>query len=180
MPVIQTKYKGVYFRSRLEARWAVFFDTLGIPWEYEKEGYEFTDGNRYLPDFWLPDQKIWVEIKGGKPSEEETRKMELLVTETGHDACLFHGNIPDEETQIDYMYFRDEWIGYDEGYEMGQCPSCGRFGIVFGGWAHRLSCSCYDDDNRCKAYDMSNIYRAYDSARSARFEHGEKGAVIYG
>lgn len=37
---IETSYKGYRFRSRLEARWAVFFDALGIEWEYEKEGYE--------------------------------------------------------------------------------------------------------------------------------------------
>lgn len=37
---IETVYKGYHFRSRLEARWAVFFDTLGIEWEYEKEGYD--------------------------------------------------------------------------------------------------------------------------------------------
>jgi len=42
------------FRSRLEARWAVFFDTLGVKYEYEKEGYDL-DGTWYLPDFWLPE-----------------------------------------------------------------------------------------------------------------------------
>jgi hypothetical protein len=60
---IQTEYQGHLFRSRLEARWAVFFDTAGIPWKYEQEGYE-VDGNRYLPDFWLPEDEVWVEVKG--------------------------------------------------------------------------------------------------------------------
>ena len=32
---VQTEYNGYKFRSRLEARWAVFFDTLGIEYEYE-------------------------------------------------------------------------------------------------------------------------------------------------
>jgi hypothetical protein len=61
---IETAYRGYRFRSRLEARWAVFFDALRIRWEYEQQGYEF-DGVRYLPDFWLPDQKAFVEIKPG-------------------------------------------------------------------------------------------------------------------
>lgn len=52
-----------YFRSRLEAKWAYFFDEVGIDWEYEQEGYEF-DRTRYLPDFWIPHLKLWVEIKG--------------------------------------------------------------------------------------------------------------------
>ena len=41
---VQTEYKGYLFRSRLEARWAVFFDTLGIQWEYEPEGIVLSDG----------------------------------------------------------------------------------------------------------------------------------------
>lgn len=43
-----TLYADTRFRSRLEARWAVFFDALGIKWVYEPviEGV-----NGYLPDF---------------------------------------------------------------------------------------------------------------------------------
>lgn len=35
---VETVYKGYLFRSRLEARWTIFFDSLGIKWEYEPEG----------------------------------------------------------------------------------------------------------------------------------------------
>ena len=59
---IETEYNGYRFRSRLEARWAVFFDALGIRYEYEPEGFEF-DGVRYLPDFYLPEFGLYVEIK---------------------------------------------------------------------------------------------------------------------
>ena len=48
---IETEYNGYRFRSRLEARWAVFFDALGIKYEYEPEGYTLEDGTKYLPDF---------------------------------------------------------------------------------------------------------------------------------
>jgi hypothetical protein len=74
---IQTSFKGYKFRSRLEARWAVFFTALGIKWEYEREGYDI-DGRWYLPDFWLPyepdEEKgwgFWVEIKPGSLDEEQ-------------------------------------------------------------------------------------------------------------
>lgn len=67
MKAIETRYKGYRFRSRLEARWAVFFDALEIPWEYEPEGFEISTGSRYLPDFKLLPQgevpDIYVEIK---------------------------------------------------------------------------------------------------------------------
>ena len=36
-----TTYADVKFRSRLEARWAAFFDLAGWRWEYEREA-----GNR--------------------------------------------------------------------------------------------------------------------------------------
>lgn len=72
---IETVYNGYRFRSRLEARWAVFFDALGIEYEYEPEGFELPSGNRYLPDFYLPDDDVWVEIKGSKPSSDDIGKM---------------------------------------------------------------------------------------------------------
>lgn len=67
---IETEYKGYRFRSRLEARWAVFFDAIGAEWEYEPEGFELSDGTKYLPDFLLKNvrgrgtKEIYVEIKG--------------------------------------------------------------------------------------------------------------------
>jgi hypothetical protein len=48
---IETRYKGYRFRSRLEARWAVFFDALGFNWVYEPEGLLLPNGAHYLPDF---------------------------------------------------------------------------------------------------------------------------------
>jgi hypothetical protein len=67
---IETRYKGHLFRSRLEARWAVFFDNLGVRYTYEPEGFQIDWMNeegrtaRYLPDFHLTDLGTWVEVKG--------------------------------------------------------------------------------------------------------------------
>jgi len=63
---IETQYKGYRFRSRLEARWAVLFDSAGIEWEYESEGYQLSNGQNYLPDFWLPKLNVFAEVKPGK------------------------------------------------------------------------------------------------------------------
>ncbi len=61
---LTTEYAGCRFRSRLEARWAVFFDHLGIGWQYEVQGYVI-DGRPYLPDFRLQDGQH-VEVKGAE------------------------------------------------------------------------------------------------------------------
>jgi hypothetical protein len=67
---IETRYAGCRFRSRLEARWAVFFDTLGIRWEYEPQGFMIPcalgASTPYLPDFLLMDCGTWVEVKGSE------------------------------------------------------------------------------------------------------------------
>jgi len=88
---IQTVYSGYRFRSRLEARWAVFFDALGLRYEYEPEGFNLgADVGPYLPDFHLPKQSGfrggWIEIKPCDPSWDERRRCEALAEE--HKAKL--------------------------------------------------------------------------------------------
>lgn len=67
MKAIETSYKGYRFRSRLEARWAVFFDAVNIVWRYEVEGYTFDSGLCYLPDFYLPAWDTHLEVKPDLP-----------------------------------------------------------------------------------------------------------------
>jgi hypothetical protein len=85
---IETIYNGYRFRSRLEARWAVFFDAMGIEYKYEPEGFEI-DGIKYLPDFYLPDADRWVEIKGKKLSKEEVEKCERFCEAQDKDGVKF-------------------------------------------------------------------------------------------
>ena len=53
MNTVDTEYKGYLFRSRLEARWAIFFDACGVAWEYEPEAYDLGSGLCYVPTFLL-------------------------------------------------------------------------------------------------------------------------------
>lgn len=57
---IPTVYNGVQFRSRLEARWAAFFDIVGWKWSYEP-----LDFSGWIPDFVIHGDKerILVEVK---------------------------------------------------------------------------------------------------------------------
>ena len=63
MQAIDTFYKDHFFRSRLEARWAVYFDSLKQKWEYEPEGFILENGVKYLPDFFIPELDAYVEVK---------------------------------------------------------------------------------------------------------------------
>lgn len=54
-------FMGIQFRSQLEIRFATELESRQIRWAYEVE--RLGDGN-YLVDFYLPDHKCWVEVKG--------------------------------------------------------------------------------------------------------------------
>lgn len=119
---IETRYAGCVFRSRLEARWAVFFDELGIEWEYEPQGFEtegvcWSSGGRYLPDFYLPNLHncdwggpgVYVEVKGSDASVDP-RKLEVMadLIDFGGplaNGLLLLGPIPDAQraTLISHM-----------------------------------------------------------------------------
>ena len=57
---IRTTYKGVKFRSQLEARWAAWFDQNQIQWEYEPTRFR-----NWMPDFRivLSGQTVYTEVK---------------------------------------------------------------------------------------------------------------------
>ncbi len=86
---IETTWNGYKFRSRLEARWAVYFTSLRIEFWYEPEGY-IVDGEPYLPDFWLPQVDMFAEVKPAEFTAKERKKCSLLP-----NRCLLLVGPPD-------------------------------------------------------------------------------------
>lgn len=93
---IETRYHGYRFRSRLEAKWAVYFDLLYIKYEYEPQGYVLPDGECYLPDFYLPDYEAYVEIKPESIDSESSKKakdkLATLCNEIGKFGLICFGD----------------------------------------------------------------------------------------
>ena len=107
---IETHYNGYRFRSRLEARWAVFFDAAGIKYEYEPEGYVLDDGTPYLPDFYLPELRAFVEIKRANLPDDERENAEekcrLLSAGNLDDSVLLCAGDP---VDMDITIFCGAW-----------------------------------------------------------------------
>jgi hypothetical protein len=163
---IETKYKGYRFRSRLEARWAVFFDAIGIKWEYEKEGYEL-DGIKYLPDFWLPEYCRWAEVKPVDFTVDEQEKAFRLQMTTGHDVIMLVG-LPAPKV---YTSIRGNGYGMIPYKEWLFDTS--KINLDY----HHLPFSEWPQSYRAQWEDLSvfvDLDEACDAARSARFEHGER------
>lgn len=180
---IETRYNGYRFRSRLEARWAVFFDTAGIPYEYEKEGFQ-TEAGWYLPDFWLPQQKCWVEIKGGPLPKEDEHRIIDFVRHSEHPLFVFTGSIRDNalasydrsEGEMSAEMYGARWEGWDTPYRWCRCTFCDELTIQYSGLYGFRHC---DPNSRTLGREDTAsdpmLVAAYDAAQAARFEHGEKG-----
>lgn len=115
MKAIETIYKNYKFRSRLEARYAVFFDLLGIEWSYEEEGYELNDGTWYLPDFNLPtfNGGMFVEVKP-KFTIREKEKCADLCRESDRAVLLAEGT-PDFKVYVYLVRQSDNSVVYFVG-----------------------------------------------------------------
>ena len=163
MKPIPTKYKGCLFRSRLEARWAVFFDALELKWEYEREGFQLQNGAWYLPDFHLPDQQMWLEIKGNQPTEKDLWKVFYFQTELWesrersgeYDAVfILLGDIPypHPKTGNAISSFFDYFPALPRAdYCWQQCPICSRIDI--GTFGREFCRTCL-----MKAYDTLEMW----------------------
>lgn len=57
------EHNGHVFRSSYEVRCADALDRKGIKWEYEPRRFDLGDCT-YLPDFYLPEQDVYWEVKG--------------------------------------------------------------------------------------------------------------------
>lgn len=151
---IETRYAGCRFRSRLEARWAVFFDTMGIRWEYEPKGF-VTEAGPYLPDFRLPDLRLFVEVKGSYPGQRDRdrcREIALACQKHGGDLIILVGDIPRDPPITGLRLVPEN--PFDDDPE------------TFVWVSRRFR----------ELHHMNGISRALDAARSARFEHGETGS----
>ena len=142
---IETEYQGVLYRSRAEARRAVWFDFLRIDYRYEPEGFDFGNGLRYLPDFWLPEFGTWLEVKGKPPMLSEWRK-------ATHLAQLAFGDVV-----IDWSDFSDHWLGNVRFWIDGNSVL----------WSKR--------DTEWLDIDWTLLRAANSAAKSARFERVRHG-----
>ena len=167
LKAIQTRYKGYHFRSRLEARWAVFFDTLGYKWEYEPEGFVLPTGAKYLPDFHIKGVDtsgepfdFWCEVKGDITALTETDNSKIdtfgYQLAAGGKSVLFVLVGAPEPKRYEVVARENHWI-----------------------WSERKRPWFGDIEPQTRSRNpLSELMAACDAARSARFEHGQSGATI--
>ena len=185
---LKTEYNGTQYRSRTEARWAVFFDEIRIDFEYEKEYLTLPSKVRYLPDFYLPQFSAYLEVKPNSDSivtEECVKARELASDLQGTDTNVWlatggpsenNGNIIplsdwDKSDDIEhilsvtenrYIFWQDR---RDEGmYWLHAVDSDGNMRRTFliGGWG-------VETDHTREPMMFGLVEKSYKKARSFEF-----------
>jgi hypothetical protein len=145
---VPTFYDDIKFRSRLEVRWYIFFQKLGVKALYEPEVAPLSTGN-YWCDFYLPNVRkgCWVEIKPVEPDDRAQHRAEELAVLSGDEVFIFWGKpgvggqdiygfeTYEDPTRCSICY---DGRGYrDRGHAFCVC-GCGRVGIEYGGRQDRV------------------------------------------
>lgn len=194
MDAIETCFDGHRFRSRTEARWSVFFKTLRMPYLYEPEGFALKSGY-YLPDFYLPKQKLWLEIKpmvdydldGYALWPEDARWGEFADYDGGQMArplivlCGTPKHVPQHDMYKPDLPYEGFLVGnIDDAYFWTRCQWCRAVGITYNARSarvrHRKSCEYPRTDKNYNADDDA-LVMAFRAASEARFEHGEEPII---
>lgn len=89
----RTYYKGILFKSNLEAKVAESFDVLHIPWKYEETCFRGSSyvGGQYTPDFFLPNLGLYVEVAGVWDLRHEINAL-TFIRENGKKLITIDGD----------------------------------------------------------------------------------------
>lgn len=162
---IPTTFNGIIYRSRLEARYAVFFQKLGIPYEYEPEGFYVPTkcGNKaYLPDFLILGD-CYIEIKPSSFDPDASDNLDYIEMLKSFAFQLHHkGHIglfigpPAPKPFIIFERWDDEILKREYSFNKQRL------------WID----PCYDQD---WVGDCASMVIPSEMANSAKFEHGKNG-----
>ncbi len=172
-----TRWNGIVFRSRLEARWAVFFDSLNpkLQYEYEPEQVQTPYGS-YLPDFYLPTINTFWLVKGQHMNEREMSITNWLCERFG--VFVAFGPIPQDFADMANERYPGSSTNINDNGEWVINPDCpmmfcqswetGLYGVHWGGCWTRID-GLWDGD-RNAGEPTPNVLRALDIARNHRFD----------
>lgn len=152
---IPTKYEGVLYRSRLEARWADMFVRLQIPVAYEPADLDF-----YIPDFlaYFEESTVLVEVKG-EATYASLRPYCQKVVESGwtEDFVILGERLFANGGVGLYAELDGPGYVYDRAFVLA-CISCGRASFVpeNGSWRCRR-CGVNDGAGHAGWFEQSEL-----------------------
>lgn len=179
---IATEYAETQFRSRLEARWASFFDTIGWRWTYEP-----IDAEGYIPDFLIHGERpLFVEVGPCVTRRDYEKKAQKAAGNADHlrqDILILGVDWRAEIGTLGAGTMAAGWLGeYSPGYEGGDeieargsltwgtgqwalCRVCRHIGVYHDHMSYALRpCGHYDGDHHIGWADESILRHAWAGA----------------
>ncbi len=159
---IECDYKGIKMRSKFEANIAALLDRLKIKWDYEPQTFLLSNGEIYKPDFYLPEHKQWIEVKGlVEPHQFDVLKtfvkdyLKPIILLSGKEVYYFHNDYGD--------------VCEENALNLGKCSKCHSY----------FFCSYYANYNctRCRAYEGDHDIVAYLLDRFDEVDFQKKSSI---
>lgn len=165
--------KKYFFEERYEAKWAVFFEYLGLDFLYNH------NGGAYVPQFRIPSLGVQVYTRPGATEESSLNSL------SGYGRVSIAFN--DVRMPLDYdgggvkvSTFNDK-PKFAKYYLWCQCPSCGKIGII----RHDqtlIPCCDYerdmsDYDDRLGVFYTPYLLAAYNAASRAKLVQAKNGYI---
>lgn len=137
---IPTRYNGVNFRSRTEARWAALFDLLSLEWIYEPIDFKG----------WIPDFLVKPAVSG--ETVDVYAEVKPIFTPSEHEKCF----------EKAMLHSRDMWVlllgAYPMEYRVGHLMDPPKGADAF--WSEVLGVlSGYDIEADWEPPDLELLWR---------------------
>lgn len=147
---MKATYKNIEMRSILETKVACFFDALDIKWQYEPKIFTLSNGITLIPDFYLTELNMWIEVKGDmEGSNKEIWK--LFVKENNTELIMLNGKEALWLSEPDSAGQEDKWIF------IGRCSRCKKIFFCSNlGSYHCRACGNHEGD-----HDLIDFFSSY-------------------
>jgi hypothetical protein len=173
MNAIKTSYKGIKYKSRLEASIAWIIDNMRHEFKYEPQSFLLPSGIHYWPDFYVPNIHLWIEGRGYETDKGESQIQEFsrLIGEGYILPDCTIGNMPDFGIEVmpfeeinkkgipDYMVLKYDGVIFteyrrrfgspdtSEGIALIKCSNCKRLCFIGSGSYQCRYCGAWEGDS---------------------------------
>lgn len=186
---IETAYRNFLFRSRLEAKYAAFFDLCGWPWSYEPKDY-----GGWIPDFAIGTTATLVEVKPFFHEEQWDETVSKIIASGCREPVILLGADPTwnlerritgqtapqfGEFLLEYFDRGDRVLGMRWDLHFGVTAKNGLLGLCMmdGGWWNPIWDFNEDDatvrlDYRdCEKILVTRWAKAHNASRWMKVKH---------
>lgn len=171
----ETFYKGFKMKSKLESKIAYFLDALNIKWEYEPKTFVLSNGETYIPDFYLTELKMWLEVKGD--IQEHNYEFSRIFVKDNHTELILISN--EQAIWFSDLDFSDG-LCEDKTIFIGLCHICNHYFFTSQlGDYHCRNCGEHNGDHDL-LYGLSSNYYDNDKIDFYDTDSIKRGLKQYG